>query len=158
MMKNWNSKDIAEMIGIIALVASLIFVGIEINQNSAIARREAHSQFIANVSETLKDLSLNKELSSLLSNTLLNPEFDPSQLSAGEITQILSFYYALTYNWYGLFLAVEEDILDEKYLETIAAGGMYDSDIFRAIWPRMRGVYSPEFVEFFESLSWNTEN
>ena len=36
-MKNWNSKDVAEMFGIVAVVSSLVFVGLQLQQDRNIA-------------------------------------------------------------------------------------------------------------------------
>jgi hypothetical protein len=36
-MRNWTSKDIAEMIGILAIVLSLLFVGLQMKQSQEIA-------------------------------------------------------------------------------------------------------------------------
>ena len=43
-MKNTDWKDIAELVGIAAIVASLVFVGLELRQSQAIALSEAYQQ------------------------------------------------------------------------------------------------------------------
>jgi len=47
--KEWN--EIAELIGIVAIVASLIFVGLQMKQSQEIARADRFEQRIANVIE-----------------------------------------------------------------------------------------------------------
>ena len=41
--KEWN--EIAELVGIAAIVVSLVFVGYELRQSTAIARSDAYSSF-----------------------------------------------------------------------------------------------------------------
>ena len=43
-MKSSNWKDVAELVGIAAIVASLLFVGLELRQSQAIALSEAYQQ------------------------------------------------------------------------------------------------------------------
>ncbi len=43
-MKEANWKDLAELVGIAAIVASLIFVGFQLKQERAIARAELQAQ------------------------------------------------------------------------------------------------------------------
>ena len=45
-MNKTDWKDTAELVGIAAIVASLIFVGLQLRQESAIAARESSSDFV----------------------------------------------------------------------------------------------------------------
>ena len=47
-MKSNNWKDFAERIGIAAIVASLIFVGLQMRQAEVIAKSEMHASYLAN--------------------------------------------------------------------------------------------------------------
>ncbi len=63
--KSW--KDIAELVGIAAIVASLIFVGLQMRQSHEIALSEAHQQRAAMTSEAFLALSENdRALAALL--------------------------------------------------------------------------------------------
>ena len=46
-MSNWTSKDIAEIIGITAIVLSLVFVGLQMKQSQEIAIAETYQQEIS---------------------------------------------------------------------------------------------------------------
>ena len=46
-MQFWNLKDIAEFVGIVAIVASLIFVGMQMRQDQVIAVAEALSESVS---------------------------------------------------------------------------------------------------------------
>ena len=153
----WNSKNIVETIGIAALILSLVFVGFELRQNSAIARMEAHNQFLAAMSEGVRGQADNPELSSLIWDVTTNRK-NLEDLTGGERMQIRQIYMGNLYTWYALFQSIQEGILDEKYLENIANGGLHNSDTFRALWPGIRQNYSDEFVEFFKTLEWNSAN
>lgn len=153
-MKTWNSKDIAEIIGILAIIGSLVFVGLELQQNSAIARMEAHSEFVSALSESTTAIAQNPQLSQLVWDTTVGTK-SVEELTGGERIQIRNLYQGNVSIWYGLYQSIQEGILDEKYMENIATAGLHDSDAFRFLWPGLRNNFSAEFVEFFESLPWN---
>lgn len=46
-MKSMNRKDIAEIIGLVAIVASLVFVGIQLRQTQNIAMAEGYSNLFS---------------------------------------------------------------------------------------------------------------
>jgi hypothetical protein len=55
-------KSIAEFVGISAIVASLIFVGLQLRQDSAIAARESSSDFVATGVEMAHLFSDNRDV------------------------------------------------------------------------------------------------
>ena len=61
-MKSTNWKDIAELTGIAAIVASLIFVGMQLQQDRDISHREAHSEFVDTRIELARLLAENREI------------------------------------------------------------------------------------------------
>jgi hypothetical protein len=150
-------KEIAELAGIIAVVCSLIFVGLELRQTSAVARMEANNNFVADMAEGMRQLALSPELSQLVADISGNNK-QLSNLTRQEWMQIRTWYMSTLMSWNGLFQNVQEDILDGKYLATIGGGGQYNNDSFRQLWPGMKPVFSEEFGVFFETLSWNTQN
>jgi len=61
-MKNSNWKDTAELIGIAALVASLVFVGIQIQQSQTIALAETNTAGTGNWSQRLDSINAHADV------------------------------------------------------------------------------------------------
>ena len=61
-MKALNWKDIAELIGIGAIVVSLVFVGTQLRQERELAERTDRSTFVANAVEMARIFADNEEL------------------------------------------------------------------------------------------------
>jgi hypothetical protein len=59
-MKSVTWKDIAELLGMTAIVASLIFVGMQLSQERDIARRESRTDFVASTVEIARLFSDNR--------------------------------------------------------------------------------------------------
>jgi hypothetical protein len=53
-MSKYELSDIAQVLAILGVIISLAFVGLEINQNTSLARNQAYLEYV----ESLKDLTL----------------------------------------------------------------------------------------------------
>ena len=63
--KEWNV--IAELVGITAIVVSLVFVGYELRQSTAIARSDAYSSFSSKFFDLASGAALDERMSGLIS-------------------------------------------------------------------------------------------
>ncbi len=86
-----TARRIVEVIGIVGVMGSLIFVGVEIRQNS-IATRAATDAAIA---DTFLQLSLAQATSPELANSFAAYAADPSSAPAEAQVQMLGFWRAL---------------------------------------------------------------
>ena len=152
-MKNWSAKDKLEMLGIAGIIFSLIFVGIELNQSSTVARLEAHQSFTESMAEIINNMALDPGISAIAIKSQTAEGI--SQLTTIESSQIAGVYLSVLYLWYGLFQSVEEGVLSEEYLEITASGPMFTSPFLKVIWPTYQVQFDQNFVDFIESLPWN---
>jgi hypothetical protein len=152
-MKSWTNKDIVEGIGILGIIVSLIFVGLELRQNSAVARLEAHNSFITGMAEFSNQIAYDEEFSAMMLRTYL----EPGSITQLENLRFQSFYRSVIYLWYGLYQSVEEDILSDQYLSLIGQGGLFNHPVFKRQWETLRPAFNEDFVVFFEGLPWNED-
>jgi len=155
-LKSWNTKDSIEIAGMLAVVFSLIFVGLEIRQNSTIASVEAHRAYTQLLSEGDSELASNNEL--LDSMAKVSGGADVNDIPPSENLRMVAYYRSTIFRWFGLFQAVQEGVLPESYLSLVNQRGIYNTDHFRRMWPFIKPLYGEDFVEYFESLDWNTES
>ena len=152
-----NSSDtskIVEIIGIIAVVGSLLFVGFEISQNSRIAIAESQQNFSEKAIDLSNTVSSNPELAELVVLAGLNQleieSMTPSQ--AG----MLSFYYqAVLYLWESLYDSVQSGVLPDSEIDVLKLSPGLDSDYFRLAWARLKLTVNADFAIFLETLDWN---
>ncbi len=100
---------IAELIGAIAVVISLLYVGIQIKQNTASTRAQAINQVNSQYGSLMSQIALNGELATIYRIATEGGELDPDQ--ATRYRAYLSAFFA----W-----------LEEHYL--IKKGGIYTED------------------------------
>ena len=94
-MKNWNTQSTVETIGLFAVVLSLIFVGLELRQNSIATIAQTNS----NVAESFIDINLAMATSEELARALTAYGDDPANLSAADVVQVLGLWRALFHIW-----------------------------------------------------------
>ena len=157
-------KDRAEMAGIVAIVASLIFVGGELRQN-AIATRAAMNAEIAAV---FVDINLvvasSPELTQRLANFAENPADAPREAQI----QMLGIWRAVFHIWSNVHRqhlngtidpAIYESVVQEvsTYAAT-ASDNSQNADVVRRqafmrwAWESERFIFNPDFQVFIDGI------
>lgn len=142
-MNSPSWKDIAELIGIAAIVASLVFVGVQIRQEAAATRSAAVLQ--------LKDSWVQLNLAQATS-VELSAAFElvkEKGWGADEKAQglIEGFYRTLFHNWSNAYYQYRIGTLEHEqwlpHLREIEAG--VKNDLIARIWSDWEYVYDDEF-------------
>ena len=124
----------AEVVGIVVLIISLIFVGIEIRQNTKVAAAQAVLDLNLGFNEQSLILAENAELNQLL----LDGGADPSQLSTEQ------------YGTYMAFITVTFNI--QESAATFYRNGVVDEEEYASfLAATCRLVSSPGGAKFWES-------
>ena len=149
--KEWN--EIAELVGITAIVVSLVFVGYELRQSTAIARSDAYSNFSSQFFELASGAALDERMSGLISR--VNQGAMPGDFTPEEQVSIRMYQGAAVRVWEGLFRSVQAGVLPEDALESAANGILVNNNYFKTTWASTKQLYTSDFVVYFESLPWN---
>ena len=142
-MKSISGKDIAEFIGIAAIVASLVFVGLQLKQSQEIA--------IASQYQAWAEASLNLFATHLEADyaTPGNRGEISDTLTAGDIAQANWIWTAADNNYYQFQRGFTED---EAWLGQMdVAKSIYEVCRIRFVWERRKRSMRPEFVALVES-------
>ena len=149
--KEWN--EIAELVGITAIVVSLVFVGYELRQSTAIARSDAYGSFSSQFFELASSAALDERMSGLISQ--VNQGALPGDFKPEERVSIRMYQSAAVRVWEGLFRSVQAGVLPEDALDSAAKGILINNNFFRSNWASTRQLYTSDFIAYFESLPWN---
>jgi hypothetical protein len=145
-----SGQAIRESVAALGVVASLVFVGLEIRQNTAVARGQARQELA----------SLNQEFLVLLAqdtafNTLWRRGWrDDSELTPGEASRAIFMVTMTLRRMENVFLQYREGLVDESALRGYgfnSVGNWCESNRFRDWWRDARGAYDAEFVALFEA-------
>ena len=148
-MSHMRWKDLLEVVGLVAIVASLIFVAIEVRKSNQIGRNEAMDSMATAWSSVGIELAGNENLAALLSRTdagaVLN-DFD-----AVENRQLFSILHGLDHHWEMRFNQLKLGVLESAdYSYPGSQSSTYGSAYHKEIWPRIRPGLSDEFAVFWE--------
>ena len=146
-------KESLELVGIAAIVVSLVFVGYELRQSTAIARSDAYSSFSSQFFELASNAALDKRMSGLISQ--VNQGALPGDFTPEERVSIRMYQAAAVRVWEGLFRSVQAGVLPEEALESAASGILINNNFFRSTWASTKQLYTSDFIAYFESLPWN---
>jgi len=145
MWKLGKVHKIGELIAAIAVVVSLLFVGIELQQNNRIQRQTATRNLVRDWTEAISAYK-NPELA-CLSVRLLN---DPTNLTQQEATQIEAVYWHIYKVYEQIHYQYEEGMIDESvwggFSNNIRIEASYES--YRVWWLSYQRTFSPRFRKF----------
>jgi hypothetical protein len=145
-----SGKAVRETLAALGVIASLVFVGTEIRQNTTVAKATAR-QALTEGSLTL--------FQGQYGDGELNRQFtDRIQAQAGtEPTcpqaTMCAFVRAMLRQHENVFLQVEEGLLDRSAFASYGYGNnpVYASPHVSTYWPRIRARFNPDFVAAFEA-------
>ncbi len=150
-MKNISIRFVAELIAVIGVVLSLIFVGFELRQNTIAARSAAFQEIGVATAQGWLERSLNRELSDILlkANSTPSAYHDLSDSDRGLVRAWLLSFVRLSET---IYLQIDQGLLDEQAFDTLGYGEVtFGSASVGAAWPEMRPQITPGFAQFVEA-------
>ena len=145
-----SGKTIRETLGFLAVLAGLVFVGMEIRQNNVHARA-ATRQALAEVSiELILARTADAELDRQTYAWIEAREDDVLDCYQ---TRMCAMVFALLRHHENVFIQVQEGVVDESALLSYgySRSPLYLSPFFAQRWPSLRSLFDPRFVAVFEA-------
>ena len=145
-----NKKEFIEILGITAIIGSLLFVGIEIRQNSLAIRGATHQSISEQVTKLYMNIATNDKLSKLVPQMLSN---DTLRNNLNEADQIRLDFTILTglRRIENIYLQQLDGILSDKAFERIGLE-FYQTQFSKETWEKYKTGFDSAFIDFFEQL------
>ena len=155
-MSKYELSDIAQVLAILGVIISLAFVGLEINQNTSLARNQAYLEYVESLKDLTLEIATDEALPGLIAR-LVEGEME-EDFSAADNVRIPLFQNATVRVWEGLYRSWSAGYLPQEAVANIGGGTLLNNDYFRQkSWPAIKVHFSPDFVTFFENQAWNSE-
>ena len=150
-LRSGSSRQWAELVTTIGVVFSLLFVGFEIRQNTAVARAQSRNEIASLSQEWLLVLSQDAALNHAYRTYWSDGNI--AELTDTDVSQARFFMTALVIRLEATYLNYEEGLLPEEALRSYGMGAqVFASSRFRnEFWPELRAEFNAEFVRFAES-------
>ena len=126
-------KDIAEIVALFAVVASLVAVVVELRQTQAALKAQAYQSRSFQAFDVHIEMAQLPELDALFERSLA-VDFDPSTLTDIERTQLERLYYAIRTDVDNEFYQYQHGFLDPGFYERATVS---DIKIFAPVWRRL---------------------
>ena len=143
-----TGADLRETVGLIAVVASLAFVGYEIRQNTAAVESTAFQSLSELLHQSTIQLAEGRGPALVLR---LREGALPGDFTPEENQRVRLMYFQHIDVLQSAFRQVQVGALDEEAVEVFWSG-LLSQDYIREEWPSMRYAYTTEFADFFEEL------
>lgn len=140
-------KDTIELVGILAIVASLVFVGMEIQQNSAIARLEARQVTDTQNIEIALAIAANPEMTKVMGALSSNQVED---LDPEESFRLFFTVFSILIAMQSTFGSVQEGILPEASLEGLGIAALNRDFVRERLGTYRILLTNQEFVDYLE--------
>ena len=141
---------ITEIVGAVAIVVSLIFVGIQFIENTKATKSATAASTIGTISSWYTEMGNNEQSSSLFYNYMA----DPDSLTSEERFQVIITLHGLFLTFQNSYYLSQEGTLDSRIQESItkAAVGVKDQPGFRLFWKLRRELFFPEFQKHIDEI------
>lgn len=142
--------QIAEIVGAIAIIFSLIFVGFQLNDNARATRSATATATIASMSSWYAGTGQSDQVSANFLNTIE----DPTNRTREEWFQFVMNFHAFMLNVQSSYYLVEERTLDTEIRDSLTAVimGVKDLPGFRLYWEQRKAIFFPEFQTYIDEI------
>ena len=149
---NWEIVgSIAEMIGAIGVILSLLYVGRQLSQSNSMARSAARMEINSSMSTWATNIASSPSLSDAIAKVHFH-DLVRSDASDREKIQIGYTLVALVSQQHFMYEQWKEGVLTEsEMIGHFDPGiGMLSAPYLRTSWPIFRGTFPNEFAEWYE--------
>ena len=140
-LEDWAA--IAEIIGAVAVIITLIYLATQIRQNTAAIRSSNATTVLINTQQLANLLIVDRELADLM----LRAMKDKSGLSPSDKLAVYAWFYNMLKIGELAYRAYVNGELDEEYWNAQLAfySAYWQTPGFRRYWPNRRDAFIPEF-------------
>lgn len=149
-LKLSECAQIAEIIGAVAIVLSLIFVGFQLNDNAKATRSATATATIESMSSWYAGLGQSDQAST----NFLNSIEDPDGQTREQWFQFVMNFHGFFLNVQSSYYLVEEGTLDLEIRDSLTAviAGVKDQPGFHQYWEQRRDIFFPEFQNYVDAI------
>lgn len=149
-MKLSEMALIAEVIGAFAVVISLIYVGIQVNDSASAVRAASANDANTTLQNFYLEVGSDRETSEIFYTALVSPV----PLEPTEEFQFLMMLHAAFLAFQNSYFLAKEGTIDEDLHEAITAAlvGVRETPGVKRYWRQRRSYLHPEFAQYVDDL------
>ena len=144
-----SGKDIRESVGLLLVVASMVFVGLEIRQNT----RAIQATAIQNLTDSFREQMQLYINDPQLVGIMVRANETPGELSPEEAQRFFGYFVSGALTTQSAFRQWRLGVLPDEEWSVVRAVTCQDLTLpsFQELWPQVRGTLAPSFVAEIEN-------
>jgi len=145
-LSEWAS--IAEIIGAVAVVVSLLYVGLQVNDNTSAIRSTAANDATVTMQAWYLEMGSNRQASDVWFNAMTSAE----PLSTNDEFQFIMSMHSVLLGMQNSFLLSQEGTIDAEFRDalSIALVAVKDLPGMERFWRQRRQFFHRDFAEYVE--------
>jgi len=149
-MKLPEVASIAEIVGAFAVVISLIYVGVQVNDSAGAVRAASANDANVAVQSWYQQIGSDQQTSEIFYEALTSEE----ALSNQEEFQFLMIFHAVFLAFQNSYLLAEEGTIDVELREALTGGilGVKDTPGMRRYWRQRKSYLHSDFADYVDQL------
>jgi len=142
--------NVAEILGAVAVIVSLIYVGYQVNVNTSAIRSAAANDASVAMQTWYLEMGSNRQSSDMWFNAMTSPE----PLATHDEFQFMMMMHAVLLGMQNSYLLSREGTIDIEFREgiTIAIVAVKDLPGMRRFWRQRKGFFHSGFAEYVDGL------
>ncbi len=149
-MSSMSGKSVRETFGVLAVVAGLVFVGVQIRQSNSWARQEALQSIINDWANIQVPWALDERFSQLAET--INSGARQADFSGADRQSLSIMFLAVDHMWELRYKQLQGSILSAGDVQFPRPGNLwYNSNFHRELWATDRPAFDPAFAGFWEA-------
>jgi len=142
--------SLAEVIGAVAIVISLVYVGIQVSDSTQAGRSAAANETSSAISSWYSAIGSNQQASQVFLDGISNP----GSLSREETAQFIYLMHGLMLEYQNAYYLSQEGTLEVELQESLTNTilGVKSQPGFLMYWEQRRGLFKTDFKEYMEDL------
>ena len=145
-----TAANYADVMGGIAVVVSLIYVGIKVNKSTSAIRSSAANDATVAMQSWYLEMGTNRQASDIWFNAMTSP----NPLETHDEFQFMMSMHAVLLGMQNSYLLSREGTLDEEFREAVTTAIVAVKDLpgMNRYWSQRRGFFHREFAEYVDEL------
>jgi hypothetical protein len=150
-MPRLSAREIGEVVAILGVVLSLLFVGLQLRQNALVSRTSAYQELGIAMAEGWRLRASDRELNDLVYRAGSTDPDDWSKLTDSDIRRVRALVLSTLRIYQSAYLEVQEGLLRPEALEDLGIDAFRETRLLQNMWPSVRGGLSVEFADYLAS-------
>ena len=145
-LPKWVWKETAEVLGVVGIIAGIVFLGFELRQNNELMEAEARFNRLSAVTDTWRFIADQGDLAEIwgrFDNNEAISIVEQRRIQA----QIMSVFVLLEWT----FREMDEDSTDLNQVRIVQLRTFAGSALWNQTWEERKTSFDPEFVQWMQS-------